>query len=110
VCLGDWRQTPPVVKNGNVSDVCKASILNSNLWHLFEKYTLSINMRIFGLMKNSNEYDQRYIKNQTDYAKMLLYIGEGTFDNKLVLEINNNNIIMDTNNCFISNNDNIFDI
>jgi tRNA A37 threonylcarbamoyladenosine biosynthesis protein TsaE len=80
ICLGDWKQTPPVVKYGSVSDICKASIINSPIWSLFNVFKLTINMRLFGEI-NANKHNEEYIKKQKDYANMLINIGEGNCDN-----------------------------
>jgi len=95
ICLGDWRQTPPVVKYGSPTDIIKASIINSSMWSLFEVYKLRTNMRIFGII-NNNQYNEDYIIKQKQYANMLMHIGEGTTDDNTVIkcdipdEINNN--------------------
>ena len=40
ILSGDWKQTPPVVKYGSVSDIIKASIINSPIWHVFNIFKL----------------------------------------------------------------------
>ena len=88
ICLGDWRQTPPVVKHGSEKEICQASILNSAMWHIFNVYKFSINMRLFGIIKTNDNIDNNYIHRQKQYAKMLLNIGEGIYDNETVIECN----------------------
>jgi len=103
ICLGDWRQTAPVVKYGSVADTCKASIINSSVWNLFEVHKLTINMRLFGMM-NNNQNDQQTILNQQQYDDMLLHIGEGTSNGSTVIEYNN-----DISNNEVVDNDNVMD-
>jgi uncharacterized membrane protein YidH (DUF202 family) len=88
ILLGDWRQTAPVVQQGKMAEICKASILNSDLWNLFSVHKLSINMRIYALL-NNNQFNYDYIEKQKRYAKMLLLIGEGSYDDDLVIKIDN---------------------
>ena len=85
ICLGDWKQTPPVVKYGSVSDICKASIINSPIWSLFNVFKLTINMRLLGEI-NANKHNEEYIQKQKDYANMLINIGEGNCDNVNVIQ------------------------
>ena len=63
ILLGDWRQTAPVVVQGKMSDICKASILNSDIWKLFSVHKLSINMRIYGLLNNNQFNNFSKLKN-----------------------------------------------
>lgn len=89
--IGDWRQCPPVVQNGSMLDICKVSLLNSNVWHMFEIYKLSQNMRVSSM--NTNNINCEHCEshcnceyNQTEYAKMILSIGNGETNNISVLE------------------------
>ena len=97
ILLGDWKQTPPVVKYGCVSDIIKASIINSPVWQLFNIYKLTINMRLYGMIKN-NQNSEEYINKQKLYAEMLIHVGEGTFDNINVINYNINNSYSEQNN------------
>jgi hypothetical protein len=82
-----------------MADICKASILNSDLWDLFSVHKLSINMRIYGLL-NNNQFSNDYISEQQNYAKMLLLIGEGSYDNALVIKVDDTHLY-DENNVFL---------
>ena len=96
VLAGDWRQCPPVVQNGSMLDICKVSILNSDVWHMFEIFKLSQNMRISIIPSiNNREICQHCnIENnicncnyyQHEYAKMILSIGDGTINDSSVLK------------------------
>jgi len=108
ILLGDWRQTAPVVVNGKMADICKASILNSDIWKLFSVHKLSINMRIYGLL-NNNQYNEEYIEQQKQYAKMLLLIGEGSYDNISIIKIDDKELY-DENNELILTKKKIFKI
>ena len=101
ILLGDWRQTAPVVVNGKMADICKASILNSDIWKLFSVHKLSINMRIYGLL-NNNQYNEEYIEQQKQYAKMLLLIGEGNYDNKSIIKIDDNELYDENNELILT--------
>ena len=103
ILIGDWRQTPPVVVNGKMADICKASILNSDLWNLFSVHKLSINMRIYGLL-NNNQFSNNYIAEQQNYAKMLLLIGEGSYDNNLVFKVDDTHLYDENNEFLLSKN------
>ena len=90
ILAGDWRQCPPVVKNGTMSDICKVSILNSDVWHMFDIYKLSQNMRISTIISTINKdicKHCNYSNNmcrcnyyQNEYAEMILSIGDGTIN------------------------------
>ena len=38
ICLGDFRQIPPVIQYGTAKDTINASILSSPTWHFFEQF------------------------------------------------------------------------
>ncbi|KAE8740516.1 hypothetical protein FOCC_FOCC013961 [Frankliniella occidentalis] len=66
---GDFHQILPVVPGGSRADIVDAAVTSSNLWPLFEKYTLTKN--------------QRALEDQ-EYADWLLK--SANFVNELVLE------------------------
>jgi len=71
ICMGDFRQIAPVIKNGDRLDIVNASIITSYLWPNFTKLRLTINMR---LNQHENEQEKNLQKN---YADLILAIGEG---------------------------------
>jgi hypothetical protein len=46
ICMGDWRQTLPIVPSGRYEDIINACIKSSYLWSEFEILTLTKNMRL----------------------------------------------------------------
>nr|CDJ95688.1 Protein of unknown function DUF889 domain containing protein [Haemonchus contortus] len=62
---GDFRQVLPVVERGRQEDLEGACIKNSYLWQHFKTFHLSINMRASS--------------SDTEWAEMLLKIGNGTY-------------------------------
>uniref|UniRef100_A0A914YXE1 ATP-dependent DNA helicase n=1 Tax=Panagrolaimus superbus TaxID=310955 RepID=A0A914YXE1_9BILA len=63
---GDFRQLPPVVKNGTRNDIVRSSIKTSPLWHHFSAKT-------FALKKN-----ERADNDVDGFAKDILKIGDGS--------------------------------
>ena len=63
VCLGDFRQIPPVIQNGTTNDTINASILSSPTWPLFTRFDFTIPVRQ---------------SEDSEYAEMLDHIGNGT--------------------------------
>ena len=41
-------------------------------------------MRLLGVI-SANKHNQEFIRKQKEYANMLINIGEGTFDNRIVI-------------------------
>ncbi|XP_076038998.1 ATP-dependent DNA helicase Pif1-like [Oratosquilla oratoria] len=79
---GDFRQILPVVPRGTKADEIDASIKSSQLWNLFEKLSLRINMRVNSL----NSTDIQY------FANKLVEIGEdkiNSCDNRIALRFGN---------------------
>jgi hypothetical protein len=100
VCMGDFRQIMPVLKQANRHEVGQSCITSSYLWYKFQVFSLSINMRL-ELMKvslrerrdtillNQDNTLQEQIEeltqqltNQTNYGEMILSIGEGRGDHE----------------------------
>ena len=81
VCIGDFRQLPPVIEGGDRTTIVNASIKSSPLWNLFRVMRLNLNMRLLGLYAQINqmsEEEQRDLENQKNFARTLDYIGNGT--------------------------------
>jgi len=78
ICMGDFRQIAPVIKNGERQQIVNASIKSSSLWSKFTILHLTINMR---LLQNDSNTEQR-----RRYDNMLMAIGEGkqTIDTELL--------------------------
>lgn len=82
ICMGDYRQIAPVVVNGSIADIIRASVMSSHLWKKFQITIFSQNMRLTGLISHPSDSSGRYPDNftkqqQQDYADMLLDLGEG---------------------------------
>ena len=73
ILIGDSRQLPPVIVHGERIDIVSASIKSSYLWPRFTVFKLTQNMRLRGILDNSQE-------RQRNYAETLLAIGEGRTD------------------------------
>jgi hypothetical protein len=73
ICMGDWRQTLPIVPSGRKEDIVNACIKSSYLWSEFEMLTLTKNMRLQHSDSIDNELQRRY-------GEMILTIGEGKED------------------------------
>jgi hypothetical protein len=54
VIMGDWRQCPPVVRNGDMEEIVTASMMNSRYWNDFEVAHLTINLRLATSRRPSN--------------------------------------------------------
>ena len=54
VCLGDFRQLPPVIEGGDRATIVNASIKSSPLWNFFRVMRLNLNMRLLGLSAQQN--------------------------------------------------------
>ena len=81
VCLGDFRQLPPVIEGGDRATIVNASIKSSPLWNFFRVMRLNLNMRLLGLSAQQNqlsEDEQEDLENQKHFARILDHIGNGT--------------------------------
>jgi hypothetical protein len=94
ICMGDWRQIPPVVKYAKREEILQSHMLSSHLWPKFNILRLTINMRLMNLRSlienkilsrgqeymDSAEYasDMDELQLQIRYGDMILEIGEGT--------------------------------
>ena len=68
---GDFRQIPPVIRQGRREETVGACLKRSRLWQHIQHLHLSINMR---LLRNADAPD---IDEQTEFANWLLQVGEG---------------------------------
>ena len=72
ILMGDWRQCPPVVPNGDMYEIVNASMINSQFWKLFSIIKFTTNLR---LLASASDID--FNKQQHEYLTMLDMIGEG---------------------------------
>jgi hypothetical protein len=85
LCVGDWKQIAPVVKNGTIDEVISAHIFTSVHWAQFKVFTFSKNLRLHDLQgqldqaQSADEANRARddIRRQHDYAAMLLEVGNG---------------------------------
>jgi ATP-dependent DNA helicase PIF1 len=91
--MGDWRQTLPIVKNGEVQEIMAACLKTSIRWNEFEVLHLTKNMRLNQIQEaidskilqhgnlylSSSEYqtDLEDLNLQNNYGSLILNIGEG---------------------------------
>lgn len=68
---GDFRQTPPVISKGSRSVIVEACLKRSYLWQKTRTLKLTINMRL------CNPEDPGFDHQLSDYATLLLMIGDG---------------------------------
>ena len=106
ILMGDWRQTPPVVKNADMYEIVNASMLNSRYWknHVKVDY-FTVNLRLVQRITNvSDDEDaistaEMFNRQQKDYLEMLDIIGEGrqlTVDTSdFVVDVHSGNIAHD---------------
>ena len=73
VLMGDWRQCPPVVPNGDMYEVVNASMINSRFWPMFKIVKFTTNLRLL----SADETDKEFNTQQREYLQMLDIIGEG---------------------------------
>ena len=81
VCLGDFRQLPPVIEGGDRAATVNASIKSSPLWNFFRIMRLNLNMRLLGLNTRQDQLsddDAQDLENQKNFAQILDHIGNGT--------------------------------
>jgi ATP-dependent exoDNAse (exonuclease V) alpha subunit len=85
ILIGDARQLPPVIKNGDKIDVISASMKSSHLWEIFQIFKLTTNMRLRGLanIENQDINEDHPLFRQRNYSQMILDIGEGKEDSNL---------------------------
>jgi ATP-dependent DNA helicase PIF1 len=72
VLAGDWRQLPPVVRHGSRGATVNATFKMSSLWDVFRVLTMTINMRV-QLLGRESEAGQQV----QSFASWLLDVGSG---------------------------------
>ena len=80
LCMGDFRQIMPVIKQAERQEVYASCISSSFLWFEFAVRKLTINMRLHAIgaqLHNLNEEEVVHYKNQKLFGEMILAIGEG---------------------------------
>ena len=78
VLMGDWRQCPPVVPNGDMYEVVNASMIYSRFWPMFQVVKFTTNLRLLGEdSSGESNSESEFKKQQRDYQEMLDIIGEG---------------------------------
>ena len=81
---GDLRQLLPVLMRGTRSETLSLSIIYSNLWHHFKKYTLTQNMRA--------------LPSEINFSKFILDIGNGILnDNNDYVQLPESSLIRNGN-------------
>jgi ATP-dependent DNA helicase PIF1 len=77
---GDFRQTLPIVRRGNLMEQAQATLKASYLWNSMNRFALSVNIRLVGLSVNPN------IAN-INFAKWLLDLGSGRLQDEYAANI-----------------------
>ena len=72
VLAGDWRQLPPVVRHGSRGATVNATLKMSSMWDVFRVLTMTINMRVQLLGRDSQAGQQ-----VQSFASWLLDVGSG---------------------------------
>ena len=80
--MGDWRQCPPVVRNGDLHEIVLASIVLASMkysryWSRFKIYKFTKNLRLLTTTDSSPQAEE-FRSQQQEYLNMLNIIGEGT--------------------------------
>jgi len=81
ICLGDFRQLPPVIEGGDRAAIVNASIKSSPLWNFFSVMRLHLDMRLLGLNNQQDlmsEVELIDLQNQKSFGKTLDHIGNGS--------------------------------
>jgi hypothetical protein len=104
ILIGDWKQCPPVVQNGVMEDICKASILNSHIWDIFTIYEFTLNLRVTTLKtcNRCNSNSCGCIEKQKLYSEMLVCIGNGVIDYKTVFPVSKKSEVGEDVDSFMS--------
>lgn len=80
ICMGDFRQIMPVIKQAERQEVFASCISSSRLWSEFKLLKLTINMRLHAISAQLHtlaEDERLHYQNQKSYGEMILAIGEG---------------------------------
>ena len=94
ICMGDFRQIMPVIKQAARQEVYASCISSSHLWYEFKILRLTINMRLHAISAQLHtlaEDELEHYHNQSSYGDMILSIGEGSEAGHENADLLNNN-------------------
>ena len=94
ICMGDFRQIMPVIKQAERQEVYASCISSSHLWYEFKVLRLTINMRLHAISAQLHtlaEDELEHYHNQKSYGEMILSIGEGSEAGHKNADVLNNN-------------------
>ena len=80
VCMGDFRQIMPVIKQAERQEVYASCISSSHLWYEFKVLKLTINMRLLAISRQLHYLTAQQVdhyEKQKLFGEMILAIGEG---------------------------------
>ena len=77
ILMGDWRQCPPVVRNGDMYEIVHASMKYSRYWSKFKIFKFTKNLRLLS-SNDPSPQAQEFRSQQEEYLNMLNIIGEGS--------------------------------
>jgi len=79
ILMGDWRQCPPVVRNGDMYEIVHASMKYSRYWSRFRVVKFTKNLRLVAAASDSSSsaVAAQFVEQQKEYLEMLNIIGEG---------------------------------
>ena len=79
ILMGDWRQCPPVVRNGDMYEIVHASMKYSRYWSRFRVFKFTKNLRLVAAASDSSSsaVAAQFVEQQKEYLEMLNIIGEG---------------------------------
>ena len=79
ILMGDWRQCPPVVRNGDMYEIVHASMKYSRYWSRFRVVKFTKNLRLVAAASDSTSsaVAAQFVEQQKEYLEMLNIIGEG---------------------------------
>ena len=100
ILMGDWRQCPAVVRNGDMYEIVHASMKYSRFWPRFKIYKFTKNMRLLTAPTAPlSRESQNFVNEQKDYLDMLNTIGEGcdpsSDETSPVFDVYNENVSID---------------
>jgi hypothetical protein len=88
ILMGDWRQCPPVVRNGDMYEIVHASMKYSRYWSRFRVVKFTKNLRLVAAASDSSSsaVAAQFVEQQKEYLDMLNIIGEGKDPAELPLQ------------------------
>jgi hypothetical protein len=99
VIMGDWRQCPPVVRNGDMHEIVHASMKYSRYWPRVQIFKFTKNLRLLAAPNTLTPEAVQFRKQQSEYLEMLNIIGEGSDppnnDRSSVWEVYGDNVQFD---------------